>query len=104
MLSLVAVVFMALLAVGLIGYRGINHVGAAMDEVGLGQLPARSRTARGQRRPDGRQGAANLSVAIYENDYTAQDKFQTILEARRAAWANIDAGWKMYEALQQTDA
>jgi methyl-accepting chemotaxis protein len=103
MLSLVAVVFVALLAVGLIGYRGISHVGAAMDEVGLGQLPS----VRGLLVVSEGQTAvkaANLSVALYENDYTAQDKFQAITEAHRAAWASIDTGWKMYEALAQTDA
>ncbi len=71
-----------------------------MDEVGLGQLPAVHGLlviSEGQTAVK----AANLSVAIYENDYSAQDKFQAAADARRAAWANIDDGWKVYEALAQ---
>jgi methyl-accepting chemotaxis protein len=103
MLSLLTVVLVALVAVGLIGYRGINHVGSAMDEVGLGQLPAVHGLlviSEGQTAVK----AANLSVAIYENDYAAQDKFQAAADAHRAAWANIDDGWKVYEGLAQNEA
>jgi methyl-accepting chemotaxis protein len=46
--------------------------------------------------------AANLSISVYENDYAAQDKFSAVAEARRAAWANIDTGWKLYEPLPQS--
>jgi methyl-accepting chemotaxis protein len=101
MLSLLIVVLAALITVGVIGYSGIMQVGAAMDEVGQNRLPSvhgLEMINEGQTSVK----AANLSVSIYENDYSAQDKFTAAIEARRAAWANIDAGWKIYEPLPQS--
>ncbi|GIZ50397.1 hypothetical protein NCCP691_04110 [Noviherbaspirillum aridicola] len=46
--------------------------------------------------------AANLSTALYENNYNAAKQFGEVLAARKKAWANADAGWKMYEPLPQT--
>ena len=101
MLSLLIVVLAALITVGAIGFSGITQVGAAMDEVGQVRLPSvhgleiinEGQTA---------VKAANLSVAVYENDYAAQDKFAAVVDARHTAWANIDTGWKLYEPLPQS--
>jgi methyl-accepting chemotaxis protein len=101
MLSLLIVVLASLVTVGAIGFSGISQVGAAMDEVGQVRLPSvhgleiinEGQTA---------VRAANLSISVYENDYSAQDKFAAVIEARHAAWANIDTGWKLYEPLPQS--
>ena len=101
MLSLLAVVLVSLVSVGFIGFSGITEVGAAMDEVGRVRLPSvhgLEMINEGQTSVK----AANLSVAIYENDYAAQDKFSAAADGRRAGWASIDAGWKLYEPLPQS--
>ena len=46
--------------------------------------------------------AVTLEAAIHESDYGAQKQFAEILEQRREAWADIEAGWKIYEPLPQT--
>jgi methyl-accepting chemotaxis protein len=101
MLSLLIVVLAALIAVGAIGFSGITQVGAAMDEVGQVRLPS----VHGLEMINEGQTAvkaANLSAAIYENEYAAQEKFSALVQARHDAWANIDAGWKIYEPLPQS--
>jgi methyl-accepting chemotaxis protein len=101
MLSLLIVVLAALIAVGAIGFSGITQVGAAMDEVGQVRLPS----VHGLEMINEGQTAvkaANLSAAIYENEYAAQEKFAALVQARHDAWANIDAGWKIYEPLPQS--
>jgi methyl-accepting chemotaxis protein len=98
---LVVFLLMALATIGYSGYSGIQHVGAEMTEIGVNRLPSIQgllEVSEGQTAVK----SATLATAIYENDYTAQKEFAGVLELRKKAWANIDAGWKIYEPLPQT--
>lgn len=101
MLTLVVVVLFSLLGVGYFGYDGITRVGNSVNEVGGVRLPSVQgllQMSEGQTAVK----AATLSTALFENDYSAQDDFVRTRDQRRLAWANIDAGWKLYEPLPQT--
>jgi methyl-accepting chemotaxis protein len=101
MMVLAFVVLVSLAAVGLIGFKGISEVGAAMDEVGAVRLPSVKGLlvmSEGQTAVK----AASLAAAIYENDDSAHDQFAALLERHRNAWSAIDTGWKIYEPLPQT--
>ncbi len=98
---LVVVMLLALAAVGVAGYSGIRQVGGAMTEIGTNRLPS----IQGLMMASEGQTAvksATLATAIYENDYAAAKEFQGVLALRQKAWANIDAGFKIYEPLPQT--
>jgi methyl-accepting chemotaxis protein len=99
--ALVAIMLLALAAVGLAGDSGIRAVNHAMVEVGEVRLPSIQgllRASEGQTAVK----SATLAAAIYENDYKAQQEFVGVLDLRKKAWANIDAGFKIYEPLPQT--
>jgi len=98
---LVAVMMLALAALGVSGYRGIASVGESVNEIGVVRLPSiygLLALSEGQTAVD----KATLQTAIYENDYAAQAKFTDVAKARDAAWAKATAGWKKYEPLPQT--
>ncbi len=98
---LVAVMMLALAALGVSGYRGIASVGESVNEIGVVRLPSIYGLlvlSEGQTAVD----KATLQTAIYENDYEAQAKFADVAKARDAAWAKATAGWKKYEPLPQT--
>jgi len=98
---LVAVMMLALAALGVSGYRGISSVGQSVNEIGVVRLPSIHGLlvlSEGQTAVD----KATLQTAIYENDYTAQGKFAEVAKARDAAWGKAMAGWKKYEPLPQT--
>ncbi|MBB5368602.1 MULTISPECIES: methyl-accepting chemotaxis protein [unclassified Janthinobacterium] len=100
--TLVAVMMLALLVVAASGYTGIAKVGNAVNEIGVVRLPSiqgllminEGQTA---------VAAATLTAAIYENNYQSQDQFSQALRLRERAWADIEQGRKLYEALPQTD-
>ena len=99
--TLVVIMLLALAAIGLAGYSGIRQVGAAMTEIGTVRLPSIEgllSVSEGQTAVK----SATLATAIYENDYAAAKEFQGVLALREKAWSNIDAGFKIYEALPQT--
>jgi methyl-accepting chemotaxis protein len=78
-------------------YRG-QH---AIEELGAVRLPS----VLGLMQVDVGQTevrAANLRTALYENDYQAQAQFAAVARLRSEAWAEIEHGWKDYEALPQT--
>ncbi|WGG52724.1 methyl-accepting chemotaxis protein [Rugamonas sp. DEMB1] len=100
--SLVAIMMVALAVIGGSGYKGIATVGGAVNEIGVVRLPSI------QGLPIMSEGqtavaAATLTTAIYENDYHSQDKFAAAIKLHQQAWKHIDAGWKKYEPLPQTD-
>jgi methyl-accepting chemotaxis protein len=98
---LVAVMLLALAALGISGYRGISSVGASVSEIGVVRLPSIYGLlvlSEGQTAID----KATLQTAIYENDYQAQARFADAAKAREAAWGKAMAGWKKYEPLPQT--
>ncbi|MRW93642.1 HAMP domain-containing protein [Duganella sp. FT80W] len=100
--TLVAIMMVALLVVGAAGYRGIVKVGGSVNEIGVVRLPSIQgllAMSEGQTAV----AAATLYAGTYAHDPKAQDKFAEALDMRKAAWANIDRGWKRYEPLPQTD-
>ena len=100
--SLVAIMLVALAAIGGSGYKGISTVGGAVNEIGLVRLPSIQGLlimSEGQTAV----AAATLTTAIYENNYHSQDKFGAAIKLHQQAWKHIDAGWKKYEPLPQTD-
>ena len=98
---LVGVMMLALLVLGISGYRGIAEVGDSVEEIGAVRLPSvygllvlsEGQTAISK---------ATLSAAIWENNYDAQANFANVGKQRDAAWARAMAGWKKYEPLPQT--
>ncbi|NMM29382.1 MAG: HAMP domain-containing protein [Glaciimonas sp.] len=98
---LVAIMLMAIAAIVFSGYAGIREVSRAMQEVGKVRMPSIHGllvVSEGQTAVK----AASLEAAIYENDYNAQKEFVAILAHRKAAWDNVQTGWKIYEPLPQT--
>ena len=98
---LVAVMLLALAALGISGFRGISSVGESVNEIGVVRLPSIYGLlvlSEGQTAVD----KATLQTAIYENDYQAQARFADAAKAREAAWAKAMTGWKKYEPLPQT--
>ena len=99
--TLVAILLVALAAIGGAGYSGIRGLGNAVTEIGKVRLPSIHGlliASEGQTAVK----SATLETAIYENNYKAQRDFADVLELRKKAWANIDAGFKIYEPLPQT--
>ncbi|MGV7206662.1 methyl-accepting chemotaxis protein [Oxalobacteraceae bacterium A2-2] len=100
--TLVGVMIIALMVVGAAGYMGIRTVGGAVNEIGVVRLPSVQgllQVSEGQTAVS----AATLYTAVFEENYKAQDQFAEVIRLRQKAWANIDAGWKLYEPLPQTD-
>ena len=99
--TLVLIMLLALTAIGLAGYSGIRTVGIALIEVGEVRMPSIQGLLQAS---EGKTAvkSATLAASIYENDYKAQQEFVGVLELRKKAWANIDAGFKIYEPLPQT--
>ena len=100
LISLLAIMLLAMTAIGLAGGNGIRQVGAALVEVGVVRLPSidglltlsEAQTA---------VKAASLATLLYEPDPSAQN-LAPVLAAHRKAWASAAAGWKVYEPLPQT--
>ncbi|MBL8485768.1 MAG: methyl-accepting chemotaxis protein [Rhodocyclaceae bacterium] len=98
---LVALALAAIAVVGAVGWYGIHNGAAAIEEIGGNRLPsvegldmmAESRVAI---------RANNLTTAIWENDYNAQEKFAGVLARRKELFARLEKGWKLYEPLPQT--
>jgi len=99
--ALVAIMLLALAAVGLAGDSGIRAVNRAMVEVGEVRLPSIEGLLKASEGQTAVQ-SATLAAAIYENDLKAQQELTGVLNLRKRAWANIDAGFKIYEPLPQT--
>jgi len=100
--TLVAIMTLALVILGTVGYRGIGTVGGSVKEIGMVRLPS----IQGLLTMSEAQTAislATLRTAIWENNYTAQPQFANVLKLRDKAWANADKGRKIYEPLPQTD-
>ncbi|SHG64258.1 methyl-accepting chemotaxis protein [Massilia sp. CF038] len=98
---LMAVMLTALVVIGLSGYLGINHVSAAVDEIGVVRLPSIQGLlviSEGQTAV----AAGDLTAAIAENDYETPGRFDEALRQRTRGWASIEQGWKQYEPLPQT--
>ena len=99
--SLVLIMLFAMGVIGLTGFSGTRQIANAMHEIGEVRLPSiqglltlsEAQTAI---------KAANLSAAIYENSYNAQNQFAEVLSLRKKAWSNANSGWKQYEPLPQT--
>ena len=99
--TLVAIMLVALAAIGWSGYGGIREVGNSMTEIGNVRMPSVQGlliASEGQTAVK----SATLATAIYETDYAAQKEFLGVLELRKKAWANIQSGLKIYEPLPQT--
>jgi len=98
---LIAVGIIALGSVGLIGNSGINGCVVQVEEIGKVRLPSveglmvlnEAQTAIRMR---------TIEVAIWENNYNAQDNFADSLKRKEHAWERAEKGWKQYESLPQT--
>jgi methyl-accepting chemotaxis protein len=97
---LVALALIALLAVGITGILGMKTGGDAVEELGTNQLPSvlgLMEMSRGQLEIR----VINRETAMLENDHQAQSKFAALAERRKAAFDQIERGWKIYEPLPQ---
>jgi methyl-accepting chemotaxis protein len=99
--TLVVLMLIALAIIGFTGFTGIREVGANLHEVGVVRMPSiQGLLMLSEGRTEVK--SATLETAIYENDYNAQKKFAAVQEMRRDAWADLQAGWNIYEPLPQT--
>ncbi|MEI6802938.1 MAG: methyl-accepting chemotaxis protein [Burkholderiales bacterium] len=99
--TLVAIMLIALAALGYSGWVALQGAAEDIVEIGTNRLPS----VQGLMAVSEGQTAvksATLAAAIYENDYKAQQDFNGVLDLRKKAWNNINAGWKIYEPLPQT--
>ena len=99
--TLVGIMLVALAFVGISGYRGINKVGASVDEIGNVRLPSLLGIAAISEAQTGIMGVT-LRTAIWENNYQSQAQFAGVLKQREQAWLDAEKGWKKYEPLPQT--
>jgi methyl-accepting chemotaxis protein len=99
---LIAFSLIALAVTGVATFYGLNSDKKWLDNIGSIRMPSvvglyqiKSNTL------DVR--LSNLSAAIWENDYKAQEKFGQILDKRKAQFALVEKGWKLYEPLPQEE-
>lgn len=100
LIVLVAIALVSLAAVSVAGIYGMNKGSEAVKELGWNRLPSvvgLMEMARGQMEIR----IQNRSALLLETNYQAQKKFADILEKKRAAYAQIAKGWKLYEPLPQ---
>ncbi len=103
--KLLLLLITALVAAALIGgagWMGLRATGHAINEIGMVRLPSVQGLlvlSEGQTAVR----SANRWVMTWENDYKAQSQFAEVLKARKAAWDNLERGWKIYEPLPQTE-
>ena len=98
---LLSIAVAALIVVGVTGWLGIRALTEDLKEVGEVRMPS----ILGLEIVNEGQTAVrsnNLTTAIWENDYKAQDKFANVLKKRKEVWDRIEKGWKLYEPLPQT--
>ncbi len=98
---LVVLALGAIAVVGGVGWYGIHAAAAAIEEIGGNRLPSVEGLGMVA---EGRVAirANNLTTAIWENDYAAQEKFAGVLAKRKEFFARVEKGWKIYEPLPQT--
>jgi len=98
---LVGGMVVGLVAVGLIGWRGMPVGSLALHEVNDVRLPSiLGLEVLAEARTDIR--LRTIETAIWENDYRAQGNFADSVERKNKAWERAQAGWKIYEPLPQT--
>ncbi len=87
--------------VGFTGNKGIDSCSIALTEVSSVRLPS---VLSLQIISEGQTAikANTLSVLIYENNYTSQEKFKDILDEDKIIWQRIESGLKQYQALPQS--
>ena len=98
-LTIITVIGISL--VGFTGNKGIDSCSVALTEVSAVRLPSvlgLQTVSEGQTAIK----ANSFFVLMYENNYSAQDKFKEVLKADKEIWEKIDIGWKLYEPLPQT--
>ena len=101
LVTLIVVSLTALLALGGATFYGLNAAKTHLDEVGVVRMPS----VVGLYQMDTSGSSlllANLTTAIYENDFKAQDKFAQVLEQRKTLWGAYEKGQKIYEPLPQS--
>lgn len=102
LILLLAMTITATVAVGGIGMLGLRDTGGAIEEIGSVRLPSvmgLNMIAEGQTAIR----VANLNALTLQNSRAAQEQFAAILKEKQEIWTRIDAGWKLYEPLPQTD-
>ncbi|MDX8399306.1 MAG: methyl-accepting chemotaxis protein [Gallionellaceae bacterium] len=99
--TLMGVSILALLAVGVFGWMGLMGTSASVAEIGKVRLPS---VLGLEMMHEGQTAtrAINRYAAFFENDYNSQAEYARVLKIREQRWAQIDAGWKLYEPLPQT--
>jgi methyl-accepting chemotaxis protein len=100
LLGVMALSILSLLVVGFIGNYGIQSTAESLELVGKVRLPSivgLDTVNEGQTA----MRMVNREIPFYENDYKAKDKFAEIVDKKKAVWARIDKGWKIYEPLPQ---
>ncbi len=99
---LIGMALLALAVVGLTGNTGINHCSEQINEVGRVRLPS----VEGLMVLNEAQTAVRLrtiEVAIWENNYKANDNFAESIKRKEQAWVRAEKGWQQYEPLPQTE-
>ncbi|MBI1906836.1 MAG: MCP four helix bundle domain-containing protein [Rhodocyclales bacterium] len=101
LISLILLGLILMGAVGGAGWDGLRGTSESLEEVGVVRLPS----VQGLLMMSEGQTAvrsANRWALTWENDYAAQQRFLDVLKAKRAAHADLQRGWKIYEPLPQT--
>jgi methyl-accepting chemotaxis protein len=100
LVSLFAVAVVALAVIGATGFYGLKTDRVSIENIARVRLPSviglyEIRTGGAELR------AANLSTAIWENDYNAQANFAKVVARRKQQWDAIEKGFKIYDPLPQ---
>ena len=97
---LILVSLIALSTLGGAAFYGLNTDKRHMDEIGANRLPS-VMSLDAMRSQSVEVRLADLSAAIYENDYQSQEKFAEVLVRRKGDWADYEKNLKIYEPLPQ---
>jgi methyl-accepting chemotaxis protein len=100
LILLFAVAVIGLAVIGAAGFHGLKTDRLSIDNIGKVRLP--SIIGLYEIRNGGAElRAANLSTAVWQNDYNAQANIAKVLARRKAQWDKIDKGFSIYEPLPQ---
>ena len=99
--TLILIAVMGLLLLGAAAFYGLHSDKQHLDEIGIVRLPSVA-SLQAMQTHSVEVRLSNLSAAIWENDYKAQDNFAAVLTLRKEDWAEYEKNWKIYEPLPQT--
>ncbi len=99
LIVLILVMISGLLVVGVIGFNGISQWSKDMTTFGEKRIPIMIALSDLNRERMSIR-AQTLEAWKYQNDPSATDGFQKIIDARKKSWETVDKNWKVIDAFK----